>query len=120
MKLHIGKILSKKELIIVAIFFIALFIIGYITFFTSNHFDKPAPFTFEIKDGESFSSVTERLYDQSIIPSKFNFRVAAFIYGAEKNVKAARYSIPNDLSYLDLLDLLVNGPADYLRAIKNK
>ena len=118
MQIKASNLFSKAQLVIVITVFFVLVIIGYIIFFTSNHFDKPSPFTFEIKDGESFSSVTERLYEQSIIPSKFNFRVAAFIYGAEKNVKAARYSIPNDLSYLDLLDLLVNGPADYLKAIK--
>lgn len=118
MQVKVSNLFSKLQLIIVLAVFFVLVIIGYITFFTSNHFDKPAPFTFEIRDGESFTSVTEKLYGKSIIPSKFNFRVAAFIYGAEKNVKAARYSIPNDLSYLDLLDLLVNGPADYLRAVK--
>ena len=118
MKLRIEKILNKKELILVAIVFIVLVIIGYITFFTSNHFDKPAPFNFEIKDGASYNSVTERLYRGRIIPSKFNFKVAGFIYGAQTKVKAARYKIPNDISYLDLLDLFVNGPADYLRAIR--
>ena len=118
MQVKASNLFNKAQLVIVLAVFFVLVIVGYITFFTSNHFDKPAPFTFEIKDGESFSSVTERLYEQSIIPSQFNFRVAAFIYGAEKNVKAARFSIPNDLSYLDLLDLLVNGPADYLRAIR--
>lgn len=117
MQVKASNLFSKTQLIIVLAVFFVLVIIGYITFFTPNHFDKPAPFTFEIKDGESFTSVTERLYEQSIIPSKFNFKVAAFIYGAEKNVKAARYKIPNDISYLDLLDLFVNGPADYLRAI---
>ena len=40
------------------------------------------------------------------------------MYGAEKSIKAARFQIPNDLSYLDLLDLFVNGPADYLKPIK--
>ena len=118
MQVKASNLFSKAQLIIVLAVFFVLVIIGYITFFTPNHFDKPAPFTFEIKDGESFTSVTERLYEQSIIPSKFNFKVAAFIYGAEKNVKAARYKIPNDISYLDLLDLFVNGPADYLRAIR--
>lgn len=118
MKLILHNLFSKAQLVIVVTVFIVLVIIGYITFFTSNHFDRPSPFTFEIKDGESFTSVTERLFEQSIIPSKFNFRVAAFLYGGERKVKAARYSIQNDLSYLDLLDLLVNGPADYLRAIK--
>ena len=118
MQVKASNLFSKAQLVIVITMFFVLVIVGYITFFTSNHFDKPEPFTFEIKDGESFSSVTERLFEQSIIPSKFNFRAAAFIYGAEKNVKAARFSIPNDLSYLDLLDILVNGPADYLRAIR--
>jgi UPF0755 protein len=118
MQLKLSNLFSKVQLVIVITVFIVLVLVGYITFFTSNHFDKPAPFTFEIKDGESFTNVTERLYEQSIIPSKFNFKVAGFLYGAQTNVKAARYKIPNDLSYLDLLDLFVNGPADYLRAIR--
>ena len=111
-------IFSKLQITIIIAVFIAIVLTGYFTFFTPNHFNAQAPFTFEIKDGESFTSVTERLYEQSIIPSKFNFKVAAFIYGAERNIKAARFYIPNDLSYLDLLDLFVNGPADYLKPIK--
>ena len=118
MKTSFKSLLNKKEILIISLVFIVLIIVGYNIFFTSNHFDIPAPFTFEIKDGESYNSVTERLYEQSIIPSKFNFKVAGFIYGAQTKVKAARYKIPNDISYLDLLDLFVNGPADYLRAIK--
>ena len=118
MSVKLSNIFSKAQWAAVAFVFIAIILVGYITFFTSNHFDKPAPFTFEIKDGESYNSVTERLYEQSIFPSKFNFKVAGFIYGAQTKVKAARYKIPNDISYLDLLDLFVNGPADYLRAVK--
>lgn len=118
MKTSFKYLLNKKEILLISIVFLSLIIVGYITFFTSNHFDKPAPFTFEIKDGESFTSVTERLFNEGIIPNKFNFKAAAFIYGAEKKIKAARFKINNDLSYLDLLDLLVNGPADYLRAIR--
>lgn len=118
MALKPSNILNKLQWTIIAAVFVAIVLVGYLTFFTGNHFEQNAPFIFEIKDGESFTSVTERLYEQSIIPSKFNFRVAAFIYGAERNVKAARYKIQNDLSYLDLIDLFVNGPADYLRAIK--
>ncbi len=118
MKTSSKYLLTKKEILFVSIVFLSLIIVGYITFFTSNHFDKQAPFTFEIKDGETFSSVAERLFDEGIIPNKFNFKAAAFIYGAEKKIKAARFKINNDLSYLDLLDLLVNGPADYLRAIR--
>ena len=118
MRLKAFNLFSNAQLVLVLAMFFIFVIVGHITFFTSNHYDKPAPFTFEIKDGESFTNVTERLFEQSIIPSKFNFKVAGFIYGAQTKVKAARYKIPNDLSYLDLLDLFVNGPADYLRAIK--
>jgi UPF0755 protein len=116
--IKLSNIFSKLQWVVIAAVFFVIVIVGYITFFTANHFDKQAPYTFEIKDGESFTSVTERLYSEGIIPSKFNLKVAAFIYGAERNVKAARYKIPNDISYLDLLDLFVNGPADYLRAVK--
>jgi len=118
MKNSFKSLLSKKEIFIISVFFISLIIIGYSIFFTPNHFQQNSPITFEIKDGESFTSVTERLYEQSIIPSKFNFKAAGFLYGAQTKVKAARYQIPNDLSYLDLLDLFVNGPADYLRTIR--
>lgn len=118
MAIKISDILSKFQWIVIAIVFLVIITVGYLTFFTANHFDKQAPYTFEIKDGETFKSVTERLYSDGIIPGKFNLKIAAFIYGAERNVKAARYKIPNDISYLDLLDLFVNGPADYLRAVK--
>jgi len=118
MKNSFKSLLSKKEILIISVFFISLIIIGYSIFFTPNHFQQSFPVTFEIKDGESFTSVTERLYEQSIIPSKFNFKAAGFLYGAQTKVKAARYQIPNDLSYLDLLDLFVNGPAEYLRTIR--
>jgi UPF0755 protein len=114
----LSNILSKPEWILIAVFFITILLVGYITFFTPNHFDKPAPLTFEIKDGESFTSVTERIYIEGIIPSKFNFKVAGFLYGAQTKIKAARYKIPNDISYLDLIELFVNGPADYLRSIR--
>ena len=118
MAVKLFNIFSKLQLAIIIAVFLGIILAGYLTFFTPNHFDKPAPFTFEIKEGETFASVTERLYDEGIIPGKFNFKLAAFIYGAEKRIKAARFKIPNDLSYLDLLDLFVNGPADYLRSIR--
>lgn len=118
MSVKLSNIFSKLQWAVIAAVFVTLVIIGYITFFTPNYFNKPAPFAFEIKDGESFTSLIERLYEQSIIPSKFNFKVAGFIYGAQTKVKAARYKIPNEISYLDLIDLFVNGPADYLRAIR--
>ncbi len=40
------------------------------------------------------------------------------MYGAERNIKAGRYYIPNGLTYLDLIDLFLYGKADYLKRVK--
>lgn len=112
------KLFSIKELLLIVVVFIAIITIGYITFFTPNRYSSNEPLIFEIKEGESFISVANRLEEIKVIPSKINFRIAAFIYGAEKKIKAARFKIPNGLSYLQLLDLFIQGPADYLRNIR--
>ena len=46
--------------------------------------------SFSIREGETFAQVTNELYQRGIIPSEFNFKVAGFIYGAEKKIKAAK------------------------------
>ncbi|QQS37823.1 MAG: endolytic transglycosylase MltG [Ignavibacteriales bacterium] len=117
-KISWSKILGRKELIIIASVFIVLLMIFYYILFTKNSFDKQAPYRFEISIGESFTSVSERLYKEEIIPSRFNFRMAAFIYGAETKIRSGRYSIPNDLSYLDLIDLFTKGDADFIKTVK--
>lgn len=118
MKITFKDLLSVKQWILIIAVFAGIMIIGYITFFTPNYYNQKAPLKFDIKEGESFQSVTERLYESGVIPSETNFRIAAFFYGAETKIKAARFQIPNGLSYLDLLDLLMEGPADYLRTIR--
>ncbi len=112
-----SKLLSKKELFIVILFFIIILGILYSTFFTANYYSAPAPIKVEIKLGETLSELTNDLYSKGIIPSKTNFKIAAFIYGAEKSIKAARYSLPNGLSYLDLLDYFIHGKGDLLKLV---
>ncbi len=117
MKVKFAKLLSFKESLIVLSFFIALLILFYYTFFTPNFYKGKAPRFFQVNKNESFSTIVDDLYKEGIIPSKFNMRVAAFIYGANKKVRAARYYIPNGLSYLDLLDYFIRGKADLLKNI---
>ncbi|MCJ7552671.1 MAG: endolytic transglycosylase MltG [Ignavibacteriaceae bacterium] len=112
------KLFTKKEIVAILVVFTSIISLGYCTFFTSNYYSADEAIIFEIKDGESFITVANRLINLNVIPSKTNFRIAAFIYGAEKNIKAARYNIPNGLSYLELLDLFIYGPADFLRNIR--
>jgi UPF0755 protein len=111
------KLFKRWDIISIIGIFILVLILSYITFFTPNFFPSKTPFVFDIHKGENFSSVCDRLYDQRIIPNKTNFKIAGFIYGADKKIRAARFHIPNGLSYLDLLDLFISGKCDYLRTL---
>ncbi|MBI5663352.1 MULTISPECIES: endolytic transglycosylase MltG [Ignavibacterium] len=113
-----SNILTRNQWLFVFFVFLILILSGYYLLFSPNNYNLEEPLVFEIKSGETFQSVTERLHSLGIIPNKTVFRVVAFIYGAETKVKAARFRIENGLSYLDLLDLLIYGPADYLRSIR--
>ena len=113
MKIDFKKILTRWDVLAVIAVFILVFVISYLTFFTPNYYSVRSPITFEIKNGEDFSSIADRLYEKGIIPSETNFKIAGFIYGAERKVRAARYHIPNGLSYLDLLDLFISSKCDF-------
>ncbi len=117
MKIGLSKLLSRKELTIVIGFFAVVLALLYFTFFTPNHYTAQAPVKLEVKIGEPFGVIVDDLYGKGIIPSKFNFRIAAFIYGAERKIRAARYYIPNDLSYLGLLDFLLHSNADLMKNV---
>ena len=117
MKIKLKDLLTRSETYLLLSFFIALLIILTYIFFSPNYYQSESPIRFEIKKGEPFSNVVDRLYEDGIIPSKTNFRVAAFIYGAEKRVRAARYFVPNGLSYMDLLDLFISGKCFFARKV---
>jgi UPF0755 protein len=118
MKLKLKELLSTPERYLLLSFFIAILFISSYVFFTPNYYPSSSPMQFDIEEGEPFSSIVERLYKKNIIPSISNFRIAAFIYGAEKKVRAARYYIPNGLSYLGLLDLFISGKCYFARRIR--
>lgn len=120
MSANIIKLFTRWDVLAVIIVFFILIFISYLTFFTPNYYLSEQPLSFDIKKGESFASVVDRLYDNGVIASKVNFKIAGFIYGAEKKVRAARYHIPNGLSYLDLLDLFISGKCDFQRTFTIK
>ena len=114
------KIFIRWDVLAVFVVFIFILVLSYLTFFIPNYYLVNSPVTFDIRKGESFSSVTDRLYNQGIIPSKNNFKIAGFIYGAERKIRAARFQIPDGLSYLDLLDLFISGECDFQRTLTIK
>ena len=117
MKVGFKNLLSRKEFLVIAVFFFLLLFLFYFIFFTPNYYEGKSPVQFEITKGESFSDVVDSLYEKGIIHSKTNMEIAGFIYGAETKVRAARFTIPNGLSYLGLLDLFINGNAEFKKTV---
>ena len=115
MNLKLSDLLKRPERYLVLAFFIAILVLLLYTFFTPNYYQSTAPLQFDIKKGEPFSKIVDRLYLKGIISSKTNFRIAAFLYGAEKRVRAARFFIPNGLSYISLLDLFISGECNFAK-----
>ncbi len=120
MNSKLKKVFIRWDVLAIIAVFILVLVLSYLTFFTPNYYLANSPVRFDINKGENLSSVAERLYNQGIIPSKNNFKIAGFIYGAERKIRAARFQIPNGLSYLDLLDLFISGECDFQRTLTIK
>lgn len=117
-KISFNKLLNKKEIFFVAgVFLIILFILIY-TFFTPNYYESEDKIRIDISKGSTLNQITDSLFVNGVIPSKFNFKIAAYIYGAEKKIKAGRFFIPNGLSYLSLLDYLLSNNYDKLKTVR--
>lgn len=110
-------VVNKKEVALIASIFLIVWMSLYLILFTPNYYDKSSPVKFEIHKGEPLNSIINRLYDVGVVPSKKNMFLACYIYGAQNKLRAARYHIPNGLSYLDLVDLFTKGKADFLRQV---
>ncbi len=118
MKKSLKNMFTRKEFLIILIFFFAVLGWLYYIFFTPNYYKGNSPVTVEIEKGESLDQITNKLYKRGIIPNETSLKIAAFIYGAEKKIRAGRYKIPNGLSYLDLIELFLYGKADFLVDVK--
>ncbi|MFH1197350.1 MAG: hypothetical protein V1720_16750 [bacterium] len=103
------KLLSKNQFRFVVAFFVFILAMLVFIFFSPNYYPYKSPIDFEIKPGTTFSQVIDSLFVKKIIPSKTSMKIAAFLYGADKKIKAGYYSIPNGLSYVQLVELFING-----------
>jgi len=103
------RLLTGTESFLVGSFF--LFVLGFLLFifFTPNYYKQPEPVVINIPYGATLSTVIDSLYANKVIPNKTNMKIISYLYGAEKKIKAGRYKIPNGLSYVKLVDLLVSG-----------
>lgn len=116
-KISFKDLLSKKQWFGVLGAFLVFLLLLIFTFFTGNKYDGPSPKRIQISRGEPLSKIAASLYEAKIIPSKFNFKLAAFLYAAEKRIQAGRYDIPSGLSYFDILDKFIKGEGDLLKTV---
>jgi UPF0755 protein len=102
------KKVKTQDIYLPAVLFIIVLIVLTFTFYSGNDFENNSSVYLSINKGANLSEVTDSLYALNVIPNKTNFRIAAFLYGAEKNIKAGRYTIPSGLNYFELIELLTN------------
>ena len=115
MRLGLSKLLSRKEFIIVAFFFFFILSILLYNFFSPNYYKGNSPVEFVVQKGETLTEISDQLYSKKIINGKIKFRIAAFLLGAERRIRPARYYIPNGLSYVGLVDYFMSDKADFLK-----
>lgn len=102
-------IITRNEIYLVLSFFGFVLCLLLFTFFAPNYYKQEEPILVDIRRKQTFTEIIDTLYARRIIPNKTNMKIIAFIYGAEKKIKAGRYSIPNGLSYVKLVELLIEG-----------
>ncbi len=108
-KINLNKYFSNNEIYLLAGVFAFVLSVLTFTFFSPNYYDSDEPVELIIPRGATLNQVIDSLYSKKIIKGKFNIKVAAFIYGADKKIKAGKYKIPNGLSYLDLIELFIDS-----------
>lgn len=101
--------LSKNERYFALTFFLFVFGVLTFTFYGPNYNGTNKEIQLDVPKGASFNSVADSLYEKNVIPSKFRLKTVAYLLGVDKNIKAGRYEIPDGISYVRLIKLLIDG-----------
>lgn len=90
-----------------------LLALGGVFFWAEGQFTKEGPLsegtTFEVKRGESFASVAERLETDGIIEHGRIFRLKARFNELDRKLKFANYEVPKGASMEEVLALVTSG-----------
>tara|TARA_R110000824_G_scaffold288508_2_gene476655 strand:+ start:245512 stop:246552 length:1041 start_codon:yes stop_codon:yes gene_type:complete len=73
------------------------------------------PYLILVRNGQSFSQVSNQLYNLGIVKSGFDIRWFARLSGKASQIKAGEYILDEGMSALDVLDKLVKGDIYYRR-----
>ncbi|MEW6004557.1 MAG: endolytic transglycosylase MltG [Stygiobacter sp.] len=109
--------INKNEFYLLIVWFICILAVMYFAFIIPNKFPYTTTVEFEIKKGESLQEIADSLYEKKIIPNKFNFKLAVFLKGAGKKIKAGDYLIDKALNYFQLIDILTGEVKSFQKKI---
>jgi len=115
-KFHVLSRESKIKVTIISLIF--LFVVLPPLFYLYYDFAVKRPsqtsreVTFEIKKGQSLSEISENLYQESAINSRFLFSFFAVINKVDKNIQAGIYTVKAGSSIQDLAQLFQHGTLD--------
>lgn len=93
---------------------LASFLIGFVWMYTNSVLERvvPIPETgilIEIKSGDTFNEISDKLYAADLGPSQFWSRLTAFRYPELTRLKVAEYQLQPGMTYGDILNLLTSG-----------
>lgn len=108
-------LITRTELYFVVAFFTLVLCVLTYTFFFPNKLET-IPLEFNLRSGDPLDKILDSLYIKKVIPSKFNMKVAVWVKGAEKKIKAGHYEIDKEYSYLELVDL-ISGDAIFAQKL---
>ena len=106
---------KKKKNVFSAVIVILLIVIiatsglVYYTFWFPHKSDSNAPKIVSIEKNSSVKQIAKQLYNNDVISNDFTFIVVAKIMGMETKLLPGNYSFNNNLSNIDVLNILVAG-----------
>lgn len=112
-------VLNKKQKItilistfIFSIIFFPVFGFWYFNFALNRPSQTDKEITFEIKSGQTLSDISNNLFNQEVINSKFLFNVYSIKSGLDKNMQAGIYTIPAGSSIKEIAQKFQHGTLD--------
>ncbi|NUN08025.1 MAG: endolytic transglycosylase MltG [Ignavibacteriaceae bacterium] len=113
-KVSFSELLSRKEWILVAIFFAVILTAFLLAYFLPHDSGRNESIKMVINRGESLNSIASRLKQEGLIRDITVFKIFTYMSGSPKSLQAGRYTFEPSNSYYKIISRLANGEGDKL------
>lgn len=113
-KVSFSELLSKKEWVLVGLFFAVLLTTFLIAYFLPYDSGKEKSVRVVINRGESLNSIAKRLKQEGLIRDITIFKIFTYMSGSSKSLQAGRYTFEPSNSYYTIISRLAEGEGDKL------